>query len=78
MITPKTPIDRPKNHDQFKPGHDPRLHRFTRDECVKGFWAALESIITRYPKAEKISIDNAKIAAAAERIAQEGCVAKID
>ena len=30
---------------------DPWRHRFTRDECVTGFWAAIESITTRYPKA---------------------------
>ncbi|HKQ90203.1 MAG TPA: hypothetical protein VJZ77_05945 [Blastocatellia bacterium] len=39
------------NRGQFRKGHDPRRHRFTRDECVKGFWAALDSIITRYPDA---------------------------
>jgi hypothetical protein len=39
------------NAGQFKPGPDQRRHRFTRDECVAGFWAALTSIITRYPDA---------------------------
>jgi len=38
-----------RHSGQFKKGHDPRRHRFTRDECVAGFWAALTSIITRYP-----------------------------
>jgi hypothetical protein len=37
------------NRGWFKRGHDPRRHKFTRDECVEGFWAALESISTRYP-----------------------------
>ena len=40
-----------KNRGHFKKGADPRRHRFTRDECVAGFWAAVESITTRYPKA---------------------------
>jgi hypothetical protein len=39
------------NRGQFRCGPDPRRHRFTRDECVAGFWAALTSIITRYPDA---------------------------
>ena len=46
MTTPKR-----ENRGRFRPGHDSRRHRFTRDECVKGFWAALDSIITRYPTA---------------------------
>lgn len=39
------------NRGQFRPGPDPRRHRFTRAECQAGFWAALDSIITRYPAA---------------------------
>ena len=39
------------NSGHFRKGFDPRRHRFTRDECVAGFWAALTSIITRYPDA---------------------------
>ncbi len=39
------------NAGQFKKGADPRRHKFTRDECSKGFWAAVESIVTRYPDA---------------------------
>jgi hypothetical protein len=45
------PTDGPKNRGHFKRGHDPRRHRFTRDECQAGFQAALISIITRYPDA---------------------------
>lgn len=26
-------------------------HKFTREECQRGFWAAIESIVTRYPDA---------------------------
>jgi hypothetical protein len=40
-----------QNSGSFKPGYDPRRHRFTRDECVKGFWNAVYSIIERYPDA---------------------------
>jgi hypothetical protein len=39
------------NKGCFRKGHDPRHHQFTRDECVAGFWAAFESVITRYPDA---------------------------
>jgi hypothetical protein len=39
------------NRGCFRPGPDPRRHRFTRDECVAGFWAAVYSNITRYPDA---------------------------
>jgi hypothetical protein len=39
------------NRGQFRPGPDPRRHRFTRDECVGGFWAAITSIVNRYPDA---------------------------
>lgn len=47
-----TPTEiRAKNRGHFRKGHDPRRHRFTRAECQAGFWAALNSIITRYPTA---------------------------
>jgi hypothetical protein len=36
---------------RFRKGFDARRHRFTKDECSKGFWHAIESIITRYPDA---------------------------
>lgn len=39
------------NNGAFKKGADPRRHKLTRDECVAGFWAAIYSIITRYPEA---------------------------
>jgi hypothetical protein len=39
------------NVGQFKPGPDPRRHRFTREECQAGFWAAIYSIVQRYPDA---------------------------
>jgi hypothetical protein len=37
------------NPGQFKKGHDPRRHRFSREECQAGFWRAIESIATRHP-----------------------------
>jgi hypothetical protein len=40
-----------ENRGRFKPGPDPRRHKFTRDECSTGFWNAVESIICRYPDA---------------------------
>jgi hypothetical protein len=39
------------NPGAFRKGADPRRHKFTRDECSKGFWAAVESIVCRYPDA---------------------------
>jgi hypothetical protein len=50
MTTP-TQTDRPKNRGRFKPGHDPRRHRFTTEECQRGFWNAIYSIVERYPDA---------------------------
>ena len=44
-------MKRKANKGSFKPGPDPRRHKFTRDECVDGFWAAIESIMARYPEA---------------------------
>lgn len=49
MTTPKRAKD--GNRGRFRKGHDPRRHRFTRAECQAGFWAALISIVTRYPTA---------------------------
>jgi hypothetical protein len=42
---------RPPNAGQFRPGPDPRRHLFTREECQRGFWNAVYSIIARYPDA---------------------------
>ncbi len=39
------------NRGHFKHGHDPRRHKFTKQECSDGFWAAVESIVGRYPDA---------------------------
>jgi hypothetical protein len=36
---------------RFKPGFDPRRHKFSKEECSDGFWAAITSIVTRYPDA---------------------------
>jgi hypothetical protein len=44
------------NPGQFKKGDDPRRHKFTREECSRGFWAAVESIVVRYPDAMHVSI----------------------
>lgn len=35
-----TPARRP-NPGQFRKGPDPRRHKFTREECSRGFWAAI-------------------------------------
>jgi len=32
-------------------GHDDTRHVFTREECRRGFWNALQSIVERYPDA---------------------------
>lgn len=50
MSREKKAAPRP-NPGHFKKGHDPRRHKFTSDECSRGFWAALESIMDRYPDA---------------------------
>ena len=39
------------NRGRFKTGPDPRRHKFTKEECSDGFWAAIESIAIRYPNA---------------------------
>ena len=41
----------PINKGRFQKGYDARRHKFTRDECSAGFWAAVESIVNRYPDA---------------------------
>ncbi|PYS76532.1 MAG: hypothetical protein DMF66_14155 [Acidobacteria bacterium] len=46
--TPGQATRRAPNAGSFRRGPDPRRHRFTRDEQVAGFWAALESLTTRY------------------------------
>ena len=47
-----TSIARTPNHrGQFRKGFDARRHILTHDERSKGFWHALDSIITRYPNA---------------------------
>lgn len=47
MKNATAPKRRP-NAGSFREGVDPRRHKFTRAECVAGFWAALESITVRY------------------------------
>ncbi len=39
------------NRGQFQKGHDPRRHVFTPEECERGFWAAIDSVIARHPNA---------------------------
>lgn len=39
------------NKGRFKKGYDARRHKFTREECSDGFWAAIESVACRYPQA---------------------------
>jgi len=51
MTTPTPTETRPKNRGQFRTGPDPRGHRFTVEECQRGFWSAINSIILRYPSA---------------------------
>jgi hypothetical protein len=34
---------------RFRPGHDPRRHTFTRDECRRGYEAACASLERRFP-----------------------------
>ncbi len=45
---PKTTAPRGR---PFQRGADPRRHRFSREECQRGFWPALESIVERHPDA---------------------------
>jgi hypothetical protein len=39
-----TTKQRRPNAGQFRTGHNPRRHRFTRNERVAGFWAAITSM----------------------------------
>lgn len=39
------------NRGRFRKGPDPRRHRFTVEECQRGFWSAVFSIVARYPDA---------------------------
>jgi len=39
------------NNGAFKCGYDSRRHILTRNECIKGFWMAVYSIVERYPDA---------------------------
>jgi hypothetical protein len=48
MPNTSTVTTRKANAGSFRKGADPRRHRFTRDECIAGFWAALESLTVRY------------------------------
>lgn len=48
MIKLATP-DYKINRGRFVKGFDPRRHKFTQDECVEGFWRAIESIVERFP-----------------------------
>lgn len=43
--------DYKQNKGRFTKGDDPRRHKFTREECQAGFWAAIESVASRYPDA---------------------------
>ncbi len=45
------PRKRGPNRGSFKPGPDKRRHVFTREECVEGFWRALEKVATDEDKA---------------------------
>jgi hypothetical protein len=45
------PEPQAEHRGRFKKGYDSRRHIFTTEECSAGFWAAHESIITRYPDA---------------------------
>lgn len=40
-----------ENKGQFKKGYDARRHILTSNDRSKGFWKAIESIITKYPNA---------------------------
>ena len=49
-----------ENRGRFKPGFDSRRHVFTKEECSDGVWAAITSIVKRYPNA--IMLDGRHIA----------------
>ena len=46
-----TQTDKPVRGRPFQKGYDSRRHKFTRDECSKGFWAMVESVVDRHPDA---------------------------
>ncbi|MFL6285720.1 MAG: hypothetical protein ACJ74Q_21490 [Pyrinomonadaceae bacterium] len=48
MPKTSTTQTRRANAGAFRKGSDPRRHVFTTDECIAGFWAALESLTVRY------------------------------
>ena len=50
-ILQQQPEAAPVNKGRFRKGYDARRHTFTREECSDGFWAAVESIVSRYPDA---------------------------
>jgi len=39
----------PATCGRFRPGYDPRRHYFTREECQRGYRAAMESLERRFP-----------------------------
>jgi hypothetical protein len=52
MLDKASTISAPRrNAGCFRKGDDARRHKLTREECQRGFWAALESICERYPHA---------------------------
>jgi len=42
--TPEAPR---ANRGRFRKGHDPRRHKFTREECSAGFWAGIASYVEK-------------------------------
>jgi hypothetical protein len=40
-MSAKQDSTRRPNAGQFKPGPDPRRHKFTPEECSRGFWTAI-------------------------------------
>jgi hypothetical protein len=51
LKTQAQPEAAPANRGRFQKGYDARRHKFTKEECSDGFWAAIESIAIRYPDA---------------------------
>lgn len=39
----------PRSAGRFRKGDDPRRHRFTREECRRGYEAAWKSLDRRFP-----------------------------
>ena len=44
---PPSDPDFKQSGGRFVKGHDPRRHKFTREECSAGFWAGLASYVER-------------------------------